>query len=413
MHTYRDLLGDDPRGASEAKRLGRQALFHVAVRGLFRPEAATIAASPTTPSASGRATGTLIAEIFGAPALAEDFSLYLHAPNATDPVARAARPQRLLRALAGAASRHRRHRLGRRGAALSRPHLRLSGGALHPEPQARPRRLAHADALRFPRRAQQPSRLGLLARADPDPERLVPAAQPRRRDIASLYFVGAGTHPGAGVPGVVGSAKATAELMLEDAAGGCRVSESVAASPARDTTDAIRAASRDSIEAGSKSFAAAARLFDPVDARQRPPVLRLVPALRRRDRRPGGRPRDRATMPGRRRSVWPGWSSRHGPPWPASRTSDAGLRGAAARRARSIASRTTCRSRSCEGFRMDVEGRTLRHARGLARLLLRRGGRGRRHHGDHHGGRARGARHARPGLRPRPRASSSPTSPAT
>ncbi|WP_084583529.1 phytoene desaturase [Sphingomonas azotifigens] len=32
--------------------------------------------------------------------------------------------------------------------------------------------------------------------------------------IANLYFVGAGTHPGAGIPGVVGSAKATAELML-------------------------------------------------------------------------------------------------------------------------------------------------------------------------------------------------------
>ncbi|WP_430414132.1 phytoene desaturase [Parasphingorhabdus sp.] len=34
--------------------------------------------------------------------------------------------------------------------------------------------------------------------------------------IDNLYFVGAGTHPGAGIPGVVGSAKATAELMLED-----------------------------------------------------------------------------------------------------------------------------------------------------------------------------------------------------
>jgi len=32
--------------------------------------------------------------------------------------------------------------------------------------------------------------------------------------ISNLYFVGAGTHPGAGIPGVVGSAKATAELML-------------------------------------------------------------------------------------------------------------------------------------------------------------------------------------------------------
>jgi phytoene desaturase len=34
--------------------------------------------------------------------------------------------------------------------------------------------------------------------------------------LKNLYFVGAGTHPGAGIPGVVGSAKATAKLMLED-----------------------------------------------------------------------------------------------------------------------------------------------------------------------------------------------------
>ncbi|HWT12975.1 MAG TPA: phytoene desaturase [Allosphingosinicella sp.] len=37
--------------------------------------------------------------------------------------------------------------------------------------------------------------------------------------IANLYFVGAGTHPGAGIPGVVGSAKATAGLMIDDLAG--------------------------------------------------------------------------------------------------------------------------------------------------------------------------------------------------
>jgi phytoene desaturase len=34
--------------------------------------------------------------------------------------------------------------------------------------------------------------------------------------IPNLYFVGAGTHPGAGIPGVVGSAKATASLMIDD-----------------------------------------------------------------------------------------------------------------------------------------------------------------------------------------------------
>ncbi|RZT57079.1 phytoene desaturase [Sphingomonas sp. BK036] len=37
----------------------------------------------------------------------------------------------------------------------------------------------------------------------------------RDEHIPNLFFVGAGTHPGAGIPGVVGSAKATARLMLE------------------------------------------------------------------------------------------------------------------------------------------------------------------------------------------------------
>ncbi len=36
----------------------------------------------------------------------------------------------------------------------------------------------------------------------------------RDEHIPNMYFVGAGTHPGAGIPGVVGSAKATAALML-------------------------------------------------------------------------------------------------------------------------------------------------------------------------------------------------------
>jgi len=39
----------------------------------------------------------------------------------------------------------------------------------------------------------------------------------RDKKIPNLYIVGAGTHPGAGIPGVIGSAKATAGLMLADA----------------------------------------------------------------------------------------------------------------------------------------------------------------------------------------------------
>jgi phytoene desaturase len=42
--------------------------------------------------------------------------------------------------------------------------------------------------------------------------------RPHNRDpqIPGLYLVGAGTHPGAGVPGVVASGKATARLLLDD-----------------------------------------------------------------------------------------------------------------------------------------------------------------------------------------------------
>jgi phytoene desaturase len=42
----------------------------------------------------------------------------------------------------------------------------------------------------------------------------------RDRNIRGLYFVGAGTHPGAGIPGVVNSAKATAGLIAQDFAAG-------------------------------------------------------------------------------------------------------------------------------------------------------------------------------------------------
>ena len=42
--------------------------------------------------------------------------------------------------------------------------------------------------------------------------------RPHNRDphIPGLYLVGAGTHPGAGVPGVISSARGSATLLLRD-----------------------------------------------------------------------------------------------------------------------------------------------------------------------------------------------------
>jgi len=38
----------------------------------------------------------------------------------------------------------------------------------------------------------------------------------KSEDVAGLYFVGAGTHPGAGLPGVVTSAKVVENLLREE-----------------------------------------------------------------------------------------------------------------------------------------------------------------------------------------------------
>jgi phytoene desaturase len=38
----------------------------------------------------------------------------------------------------------------------------------------------------------------------------------RSEDVKGLYFVGAGTHPGAGLPGVLLTAEATEKVVVED-----------------------------------------------------------------------------------------------------------------------------------------------------------------------------------------------------
>ena len=49
----------------------------------------------------------------------------------------------------------------------------------------------------------------------------------RSPQFENLYFVGAGTHPGAGVPGVLNSAKATASLIPTATAGHHHVARGV------------------------------------------------------------------------------------------------------------------------------------------------------------------------------------------
>ncbi len=82
--------------------------------------------------------------------------------------------------------------------------------------------------------------------------------------IEGLYFAGAGTHPGAGIPGVVNSAKATSGLVIADREKLRSTVVSVPQSfPAAEGTEAALVQCREMIRVGSRSFSFAATLFPP------------------------------------------------------------------------------------------------------------------------------------------------------
>lgn len=212
MHSYEDLL-DHPRGAKVAKSLSRKrwspSLFvvHFGAKGDY-PDIAhhSILFGP-------RYKG-LLSDIYGGK-VPEDFSLYLHHPSITDP-GMAPPGHSTFYALAPVA------------------HL----GKTQPDwDGAFGERFADAIIDEVERRVAPGLRANLVTRFHYTPTdfgrdlsahlgsafSLEPVlwqsayfrAHNRDDKLPNLYFVGAGTHPGAGIPGVVGSAKATAALMLE------------------------------------------------------------------------------------------------------------------------------------------------------------------------------------------------------
>lgn len=214
VHTYDRLLGHHPRGARQAATLKRKrfsmSLF-VLYFGLSRHHEQL---RHHTVCFGQRYQG-LIDEIFKGPGLADDFSLYLHAPCVTDPSL----------APPGCGSHY---------VLAPVPHLGNADIDWDVEgPRYRDRIFDYLERFYMPGLRQDlvTSRFmtpfdfrdtlnahhGSAFSLEPV---LTQSAwfRPHNRDadIHNLYLVGAGTHPGAGVPGVVGSAKATARLMLEE-----------------------------------------------------------------------------------------------------------------------------------------------------------------------------------------------------
>ena len=218
MHTYSRLLSQTARGRSAARALARRRwsmslfLIYFGTNKKY-PDLAhhTVLFGP-------RYKG-LLSDIFKNGRLAEDMSLYLHAPTRTDPTLA---PE------------------GCEGFYVLSPvpHLGHSGGSgpidwKKEGPLYAERILERLEKTLLPGLRQSMvtqriftpddfkeelnAHLGSAFSVEPI---LTQSAYFRthNRDpkIRGLYFVGAGTHPGAGVPGVVNSAKATASVITQD-----------------------------------------------------------------------------------------------------------------------------------------------------------------------------------------------------
>ncbi len=215
VYTYKTLLKDHPRGRLQGRALGSRrhsmSLF-VIYFGLRRahPDVAhhTVLFGPRYRE--------LIADIFNGPGLADDFSVYLHAPTRSDP------------SLAPP---------GCDAFYVLSPVPHLGRAPLDWEtlgPLYRDRIFAFLEEKCLPGLRQDLVTSRIFTPFDFRDElnahhgsafSLEPIltqsawfrAHNRDDVIENLFIVGAGTHPGAGVPGVIGSAKATASLMLAGA----------------------------------------------------------------------------------------------------------------------------------------------------------------------------------------------------
>ncbi len=216
MHNYAGLLSDHPHGKKAAKSLARKrwspSLFvvHFGVKGDY-PDIAhhSILFGP-------RYKG-LLDDIYKNGVVPDDFSLYLHHPTATD---KAMAPDGYATFYALAPVAH----LGKAKVDWDGAFGQQFADAILDEVEARMlpglrANLAtsfHYTPADFGRDLS--AHLGSAFSLEPVLWQSAYFRAHNRDDVISnLYFVGAGTHPGAGIPGVVGSAKATAKLMLERA----------------------------------------------------------------------------------------------------------------------------------------------------------------------------------------------------
>ena len=214
MHSYRDLLGHHPRGAKAAASLSRKkfspSLFvvHFGIKG-------TWPGIPHHMILFGPRYKGLLDDIYSHGVLPTDFSLYLHHPTVSDP-SMAPEGCSTFYALAPVAHQGKLPiDWEEMGPVFEKRILDEVGRRLIPDIHERIVTKFHYTPADFG--TDLNAHLGSAFSLEPVLTQSAWFRVHNRDDVLSnLYFVGAGTHPGAGIPGVVGSAKATAELMIED-----------------------------------------------------------------------------------------------------------------------------------------------------------------------------------------------------
>lgn len=216
MHSYRDLLRGHPRGSKVAEKLDRKRwspslfLVHFGIRG-------TWPGIPHHMILFGPRYEGLLTDIYQHGVLSQDFSLYLHHPTISDP---GMAPEGCSTFYALSPVPH----MGKlpidweqMGPVYAERILSEIERRLIPDIRSRIVTQFHYAPPDFGR--DLAAHHGSAFSLEPLLTQSAWFRAHNRDDvIPNLYLVGAGTHPGAGIPGVVGSAKATAKLMLDDLA---------------------------------------------------------------------------------------------------------------------------------------------------------------------------------------------------
>ena len=214
MHSYRDLLDGTDRGLAQSRALSRKRFSP----GLFVVHFGVEGSWPGIPHHMilfGPRYKGLLDDIYEHGVLPRDFSIYLHHPTVTDPSV-APEGKSTFYALVPVAH------MGKLaidweqiGPVLEKRILDEVGRRLIPDIHDRIITKFHYAPRDFA--LDLNAHLGSAFSLEPILTQSAFFRGHNRDDvIRNFYLVGAGTHPGAGIPGVVGSAKATARLMLED-----------------------------------------------------------------------------------------------------------------------------------------------------------------------------------------------------